>query len=274
MVIFPNCKINLGLHILRKRPDGYHDLQTVFYPVPLKDALEIVRADTPGGSLHYSHSGIPVEGDVSANLCSKAYELIRKDFPNLPSTLLHLHKNIPMGAGLGGGSSDGAFTLILLNQCYDLQLSEEQLIAYALQLGSDCPFFILNRPCIAEGRGEKMQPISLNLSDYQLVLVNPGVHISTGWAFSQITPQAGRESLPETINRPMNEWKDTLTNDFEEPVCKAYPEIRKIREDLYLQGALYASLSGSGSTVFGIFPKGIRYQSRMSGYKVYELPAV
>ncbi len=271
MVIFPNCKINLGLHILRKRPDGYHDLQTVFYPVPLLDALEIIPAGEAGTSIHYSHTGLPVAGDTSSNLCVKAVELIRKDFPNLPSCLLHLHKQIPMGAGLGGGSSDGAHTLLLLNQCFGLGLTREQLIHYALQLGSDCPFFIINKPCLAEGRGEKLQPVSIDLSDYRLTLVNPGLHIATGWAFSQITPKENRISLEEIIKLPVEEWKTTMINDFEEPVCKANPEIACIKEDLYRQGALYASLSGSGSTVYGIFPKGVTYQQTPSTrYKIFQ----
>lgn len=257
MVTFPNCKINLGLNIIQKRADGYHDLETVFYPIAIKDILEIVtdQQATESENLIYTSSGIEVEGDLTNNLCCKAYLLLKKDFPQLPSIKMHLHKNIPMGAGLGGGSADAAFTLILLNQKYQLNLNEQELIDYALQLGSDCPFFIQNKPCLGRGRGEQLTPIELDLQQYQFLIVNPGIHISTAWAFSQINPSKALYPIDETILIPIGQWKSMLVNDFETPVVKKYPEIGGIIQQLYASGAIYASLSGSGSTVYGIYPK-------------------
>lgn len=258
MVNFPNCKINLGLNIINKRPDGYHDLETVFYPIAIKDVLEIVT-DQDGqesGTVNYTASGIPVMGDIQNNLCVKAYQLLKKDFPQLPPIKMHLHKEIPMGAGLGGGSADGAFTLSLLNQKYQLQLEQEQLIKYALQLGSDCPFFLINQPCLGKGRGEILSEIEVDLSNYQFLIVNPGIHISTAWAFSQIIPAQQLYPIEDTILIPIGQWKGMLVNDFEKPVVQQYPEIGEVIQQLYTSGAVYAALSGSGSTVFGIYPKG------------------
>ncbi|HEU4903805.1 MAG TPA: 4-(cytidine 5'-diphospho)-2-C-methyl-D-erythritol kinase [Flavisolibacter sp.] len=255
MILFPNCKINLGLHILRKREDGFHDLETVFYPVPLQDALEIIHHPAPITDIEFSASGLQVDGNISDNICVKAYRLLKTDFPQLAPIKMHLHKTIPMGAGLGGGSANGAFTILLLNKKFNLGIRQEQLIHYALQLGSDCPFFIKNTPCVATGRGEIMEALCLDLSAYQFVLVNPGIHVNTGWAFSQIQPAAGRPSLKDVIQLPVNEWKGRLVNDFEEPVCRQYPEIAQARQTLYEQGAVYASMTGSGSTVYGLFPK-------------------
>jgi 4-diphosphocytidyl-2-C-methyl-D-erythritol kinase len=258
MVKFPNCKINLGLNIINKRPDGYHDLETVFYPIAINDILEIItdQEATKSGNIIYTASGIPIDGKLLNNLCCKAYQLLKKDFPQLPSIKMHLHKNIPMGAGLGGGSADGAFTLTLLNQKYQLGLNQDQLIDYALQLGSDCPFFILNKPCFGKGRGELLTEIELDLQHYQFLIVNPGIHISTAWAFSHIHPNKSLYPLDETILIPIGQWKNLLINDFEAPVVKAYPEIGTIINQLYDSGAVYAALSGSGSSVFGIYPKG------------------
>lgn len=254
MILFPNAKINLGLYITGKRPDGFHDLQTVFYPLPLTDALEIITAQKAKHEIDFTVSGAPIEGSGD-NICVKAYQLLKKDFPQLPPVRMHLHKGIPVGAGLGGGSADGAFTLLLLHQKYGLQLSEHQLLHYALQLGSDCPFFIKNRPCLAGGRGEQLQAINLNLSNFKIVIVNPGIHINTGWAFSQLTPKKPAHPLPEVIQKQVAEWKFFLTNDFEGPLFNHFPAIKKVKEDLYAAGALYASMSGSGSTVFGLFAK-------------------
>jgi len=266
MISFPNCKINLGLNILKKRDDGFHDLETAFYPLMLKDVLEIIPAtnkqhptsNTQELSLqtvNFSSSGLTIDGDSSTNLCVKAYHLLKKDFPQLPNIEMHLHKAIPMGAGLGGGSADGAFTLRLLNDKFNLNLSTEQLISYALQLGSDCPFFILNQPCFATSRGEVMRNIELDLSGYQFVIINPGIHVNTGWAFSHIIPSTPQKSIAQIIQQPIATWKDELVNDFELPVAKQYPAISSIKEQLYAAGATYASMSGSGSTVFGIFDK-------------------
>ena len=256
MVVFPNCKINLGLNIINKRADGYHDLETVFYPLGIKDALEIIRKPTLETlSIKFSQSGLEIEGNTERNLCIKAYHLLKKDYPQIPAITMHLHKVIPMGAGLGGGSADGAFALKLINDLFRLSISDLQLMEYALQLGSDCPFFILNKPCFATSRGEIMNEIELDLSGYKFVIVNPGIHITTGWAFSQITSKVPTQSIKDIICQPINTWKDSLTNDFEAPVLLFYPEIRQIKEELYNLGAVYSSMTGTGSTVFGIFDK-------------------
>jgi 4-diphosphocytidyl-2-C-methyl-D-erythritol kinase len=251
MIQFPNCKINLGLSILAKRADGYHELETVFYPIAVSDALEIL----PAANLTMTHSGIAVPGDPAQNLCLKAYHLLKKDFPTLPAVQMHLHKNIPMGAGLGGGSSDGTAALMILNQQFTLGLNDQQLIAYASQLGSDCPFFVYNKACHATGRGEVLTPIQLDLSNYQFLLVHPGVHIATAWAFQQLNPHIKSESIQAIIDKPITDWKNYLINDFEAPVFKAEPKLSVIKDQLYQLGAIYASMSGSGSSLFGIFPK-------------------
>lgn len=251
MIHFPNCKINLGLSILAKRADGYHELETVFYPVALTDALEIL----PAATLSLNQTGIEVPGDPAQNLCLKAFHLLKKDFPQLSPVQMHLHKNIPMGAGLGGGSSDGTAALILLNKQFSLGLSDDQLIEYASQLGSDCPFFVYNKACHATGRGEVLKPIALDLTAYQIVLVHPGKHISTAWAFQQLTPHSKSKSIQSIIEMPIEAWKNHLVNDFEAPVFKAAPTLSSIKDQLYALGAIYASMSGSGSSLFGIYPK-------------------
>lgn len=249
MICFPNCKINLGLHITNKRPDGYHDLESVFYPIHIKDVIETIHADT----FQFTVSGLPVSGTVDDNLCVKAYHLLKKDFPELPPVKMWLHKHIPMGAGLGGGSADGAFTLKLLNDKFHLNISINQLINYASQLGSDCPFFILNEPAFASGRGEILEPLSLDLSGYSFMLVHPELHIDTSWAFSQIKPKTHSKNIREIISQPISAWKDELKNDFEEPVLKKYPQLSIIKEKLYEAGALYVSMTGSGSSFYGMF---------------------
>ncbi len=264
MIVFPNCKINLGLHIVGKRDDGFHNLETVFYPLPFKDALEIIPNPHTEEN-EFTATGLPVEGNPENNLCLKAWHLLKKDFPKLPSVKIHLHKAIPMGAGLGGGSADAAFMLKLLNDKFDLDIFEERLIRLALELGSDCSFFIINKPCIATGRGEVLEEVAVDLSAYKIILINPGIHINTGWAFSQLAAGLSDGSRPsdslknitlkEIISQPVETWKDKLYNDFEKPVFEVHPEIEAIKEELYRQGAVYAAMSGSGSTVFGIFPQ-------------------
>lgn len=249
MVVFPNCKINLGLHILAKRNDGFHNLETVFYPVKIFDAVEVVQSTQFASST----SGLPATEQPSENSCVKAYELLRKDFSSLPAVKMHLHKTIPIGAGLGGGSADAAFTVRLLNEKLNLQLTREQLIHYAAQLGSDCPFFIINTPCFAGGRGEILEEIKIDLSNYKIAVVHPGIHIHTGWAFSQLKSFHPRSSLKEIIQLPVEQWKNALINDFEEVIFPHYPKLKKIKEDLYRAGAVYASMSGSGSALYGIF---------------------
>lgn len=252
MVLFPNCKINIGLNITSKRSDGFHNLETVFYPVQWTDVLEITSSQSAvSPAIHLS--GLDIQGNPAENICLKAYDLLKKDFPQLPSVDIYLHKTIPSGAGLGGGSADGAFTLKLLNAKFNLGLTEKQLIEYSLHLGSDCPFFIYNKPCFAGGRGEEIQPVSLDLSAYTIMLVNPGIHVNTGWAFSNIRPLQPVKSIRYIIEQPPATWKHEMINDFEAPVFAKYPEIAVIKQKMYEQGAVYASMSGSGSTVYGIF---------------------
>jgi len=254
MIYFPNAKINLGLRVTSRREDGFHDLDTVFFPVPLHDVIEVITHSTSSAdAVTFTHAGIPIPGEASSNLCIKAYHLLKKDYPDLPSILLHLHKHIPMGAGLGGGSSDGAFMLKLLNDKYRLGIGEDQLRHYALQLGSDCPFFIINQPVQATGRGEIMQPITCALSSKTIVLVCPGIHVSTADAFRKIKLSPNAPACASIVERPIQEWKNNLINDFEEPVFNAFPEIATIKEKLYNAGAAYASMTGTGSTVYGIF---------------------
>lgn len=239
---------------MSKRQDGFHTIATAFYPIPILDALEIISAPANSTPINFTGSGITVDGNPEDNICSKAYQLLQKDF-SLPPVAMHLHKAIPLGAGLGGGSADGAFTLQLLNTKFKLNLSNEQLLQYALHLGSDCPFFIHNKPCFATGRGEVLNEIAVDLSDYEIIIINPGIHINTGWAFSQITPAPPKRSIESIILQPVFSWKSDLVNDFEPPVFEKYPAIKMIKETLYQNGAVYAAMSGSGSSVFGIFAK-------------------
>jgi len=257
MVTFPNCKINLGLNIVQKREDNYHDLETVFFPIPFTDILEIISAENNTSLINTGISS----GESDNNLCLKAFHLLKKDFPQLPEIKIHLHKTIPLGAGLGGGSSDAAFTLLLLNKKYDLKISDQKLYQYALLLGSDCPFFLLNKPCLATGRGEKMEAINLSLTGYKILLINPRIHINTKQIFAEITPAIPLKRINEIIQQPIQTWKNELKNDFEEIVFSKYPQIGEIKETLYQQHALYASMTGTGSSVYGIFhlPDEINY---------------
>lgn len=255
MIVFPHCKINLGLHVVRKRVDGFHDIETVFYPVYWKDILEVNEGIKDG--FHMEISGLNINGDLNSNLIYKAWKLLKADY-NLPPLQVHLHKILPMGAGLGGGSSDAAFMLKLLNSNYNLDISNEKLREYAAHLGSDCPFFIESKPCLATGRGEVLTPISVDLSNYQIVVFMPkNISVGTAEAYSWVTPNEPKRSLTEIIHLPISEWKDSLINDFEAPVIKHQPRIGEIKNQLYQEGAHYASMSGSGAAVFGIFDKGV-----------------
>jgi 4-diphosphocytidyl-2-C-methyl-D-erythritol kinase len=253
MLRFPNAKINLGLHITRKRPDGYHDLETVFYPVAaMRDALEVVPAAAGTGALHAS--GLPVGGDRENNLVWRAYQLVKARFPTqVPALDIYLHKAIPMGAGLGGGSADAAFALQMVNDQCALGLSSSELEALALELGSDCPFFIRNTPQYATGRGERMEPVAIDLSGYRIEVVCPEVHVSTRAAFSRVLPKESAFDLRTLPGAPVDQWKEVLRNDFEESVFTQFPEIALIKDRLYAEGAVYASMSGSGSAVYGMF---------------------
>lgn len=257
MIYFPNCKINLGLSVLFKRDDGFHEIETVFFPVLMKDILEVIETDK---KTEFSLSGLKINGIENDNLCLKAYQLLKKDFPDLPAVKIHLHKAIPMGTGLGGGSADGAFMLQLLNTKFRLGISLKKLFDYALQLGSDCPFFLINKPCLATGRGEILEEINLDLSSYKILIVVPDIHINTSWAFSELNLQSKLENsgkLKNVVSQPIESWKDVLVNDFEKNIFSRHPEISLIKEEHYKAGASYASMSGSGSAVYGIFKKEI-----------------
>lgn len=246
-----NAKINLGLQIVRKRHDGYHDLQTVFVPTDFfTDTLEILPYP---GDLLFSVESQEDLGKSDNNLCVKAFRLLQNDF-GIEGVEIRLRKGIPTGAGLGGGSADAAFTLKMLAKIFQLPVSEEKLAEYALQLGSDVPFFLYNKPMYATGRGEVMTPIDLDLSAYQLKIVKPDIHVSTKEAYAGITPKESNIFLPNVLQQDITTWKDVVVNDFEESVFAKHPELREIKEAFYRDGALYASMSGSGSAVFGIFP--------------------
>lgn len=255
MIAFPHCKINLGLHVLSKRSDGYHDLETCFYPVPRRDILEVIPSD----QFSFTQSGIKVDGKEEDNLCVRAFKLIQKEF-GIANAKIHLHKIIPMGAGLGGGSSDAAFTLRLLNQVFDLNLSIDQLKKFAAELGSDCAFFAEDQPKIGKGRGEILFTNSVSLRGYHLVLVKPEIHVSTAEAYSGIAPKTPLHPLEEILTRPIQEWKGLLSNDFEASIFNKYPVIREMKEKLYANGAIYSSMSGSGASVFGIFEKPVDFK--------------
>lgn len=255
MLSFPNCKINLGLHVVSKRPDGYHNLETLFLPVPLTDELEINISETNS----FSQDGIPIVGNPNDNLCVKAYNLLRESYPEqVGSVTIHLKKNIPFGAGLGGGSADAAFTLKMLNELFSLQLSSVQLRTFAARLGADCPFFIDNQPAYATGIGDLLEPFPVNLSGYALLLVKPQDAVSTKEAYSGIVPRDKRTDinpvdLKAALCQPVDLWKEVVVNDFEDSVFPAHPAIAAIKQQLYDCGATYAAMSGSGSTVFGLF---------------------
>lgn len=254
MIVFPNAKINLGLRVCRKRPDGFHDIETVFLPIALRDALEILPAHHSSGS--FSCTGFDSPQAPEQNLVWKAYQLVKTHFPEIPAVHIHLHKSIPAGAGLGGGSADASFTLLLLQRLFKLPVTEDQLQQWALQLGSDCPFFLLNKPCLGKGRGEILEPVAPDLRDYSLFIVNPGIHVSTAEAFAGIQPMQPADSLKDLIHLPPHEWQNKVVNDFEKTVFILHPEIAAIKKQLLQAGAVYAAMSGSGSTVFGLFKNG------------------
>src|SRR5690606_3055767 len=265
MISFPNAKINLGLQVTSKRKDGYHEIETCMVPIPLFDALEMILDKKPS----WNSTGLAIPGDSRDNLILKAEKLLRKDFQGLPNLTIHLHKNIPMGAGLGGGSADGAFALKLMSNLFDLHLDDYFLEEYAAELGSDCPFFIQNTPQIARGRGEILEPIGLSLKGVHLVLINPGIHIGTKEAYAGVTPSTPKVKLEEIL-ADRARWKTELVNDFELSVFSMYPEIGAIKEKMYASGAFYVSMSGSGSSVFGLFHEKASGFSSKEGYFVFE----
>ncbi|MFN5337447.1 MAG: 4-(cytidine 5'-diphospho)-2-C-methyl-D-erythritol kinase [Bacteroidota bacterium] len=265
MITFPNAKINLGLHITQKRKDGYHDIETCMYPVPVYDALEMIL-DTKSV---WTATGIPIPGSPSENLILKAEKLLRKDIPGLPQLQIHLHKHIPMGAGLGGGSADAAFALKLMNSLFELHLDDFFLEEYASRLGSDCPFFIENTPKIARGRGEILEPSEVSLQGMHLILIYPGIHIGTKEAYAGVSPRPPKIPLEEVL-KDKKQWKEALVNDFEPSILPLYPEIAQIKNSLYEAGAFYAAMSGSGSSVFGLFEQSPKPLAWPSHYFVSE----
>lgn len=254
MICFPNCKINIGLNITEKRKDGFHNLETVFYPINLKETLEFVEQDSINKKTVFTSSGIKIEGNSTDNICLKAYNLIKEKY-SLPELNIHLHKSIPIGAGLGGGSADGAYMIKYLNQYFNLNITIEEQEKLAAQLGSDCAFFIKNKPVFAYGRGELFKEITFDLNNYSIIMIKPDIHISTAEAYSNIKPKFPLISVKEAILKPISEWKHCISNDFEESIFPKYGYLKELKQELYNKGALYAAMSGSGSTIYGIFDK-------------------
>ncbi len=249
MILFPHAKINIGLNVLSKRADGYHEISSVFYP--LKDCCDIIEI-TASNHFSFETTGIPIP--KGENLCEKAYHLLKKDF-FIPNVHIHLHKQIPIGAGLGGGSSDAAFTLRGLNSLFTLDMSQEKMKKYALKLGADCPFFIQDKPKYVEGIGEKMTNIDLDLSAYEIRLINPDIHISTKEAYAGVSAQLPTIPLKKLINTPVENWKVKIHNDFENSIFNKHPQLSEMKARLYSEGAIYAAMSGSGSLLYGVFQK-------------------
>lgn len=268
MLTFPNAKINIGLYITEKRADGFHNLSSCFYPVGWSDALEILPAET----LNFESTGIDIPGDASQNLCLKAYHLLKKDFPEMPPVRIHLHKVVPIGAGLGGGSADCAFTIKALNSLFSLGLDNKAMQAYASQLGSDCAFFIENKPKYCFGKGDQFDEIAVSLKGKYIVLVNPNIHISTAEAYSSIKPKPANVDLQIALSQSLDTWKDSVLNDFEISLAPKYPIIQDIKNQLYSLGAEYACMTGSGSTVFGIFENTPAIKQAFKEYMVWQGP--
>lgn len=265
MITFPIAKINLGLNVVERRQDGYHNLETVFYPVPIQDALEVQTMDEGFPSAvdcDLKVTNMLIEGDEQKNLVVSAYRLLKQDFPALPRIHTHLWKGIPSQAGMGGGSSDGAYMVRLLNELFGLGLSVEQMIRYSAQLGADCAFFIKSRPCYAEGIGEQLTDIDLNLSGWYIGVVRPDIPVSTKEAFSRIHPHRPQKNCREVVGQPVETWRDELVNDFEDSVFALHPEIGEVKERLYKKGATYAAMTGSGSALFGLFRENPEWLSR------------
>ena len=264
MLSFPNAKINLGLNITEKRADGYHNLETVFYPINIKDAVEIVDATETSCRIH----GIAIPGDANDNLCYKAYQLIKNDY-DIPAQQINLLKNIPVGAGLGGGSADCAFVIKLINEKFKLNLSVEQMEDYAKRLGADCAFFIENKPVYAFNKGDEFEKCEVDLSGWFKVLVKPPIHVSTADAYALVKPQKPLQSLKEMIHLSPTTWKDKVINDFEQSVFVKYPQIHQIKTSLYDAGATFALMSGSGSSVFAIFNEPVKLPELEKNNLVY-----
>ncbi len=264
MICFPNCKINLGLSVTQKRQDGYHNIESIFYPVKLYDSLEIIISKN---KTNIQTSGIKISGD--SNLCITAYNLLKNDF-DLPPVQIHLHKQIPVGAGLGGGSSDATFTIKLLNKLFSLDFSDEQMKTYANKLGSDCAFFIYNKPAFVYSKGDIFKPAEIDITKYYILIVKPNIHINTAESYSEIITGKQQQSINEIIKKSIHKWKTELYNDFEYNIFKKYPELKIIKEKLYENGAVYASMSGTGSAIYGIFGKKINGKIFKDNYFVWQ----
>ncbi len=249
MLFFTNCKINIGLNITEKRLDGFHNLETVFYPLKLQDAVEFIETDE---QTTVQTSGIKLDVSAEDNICHKVYRLMSKHY-DIPQLKIHVHKAVPVGAGLGGGSANAAGLIKQINNEYNLGISIDKMEELAAEIGSDCPFFIRNKAVFAIGRGEIFEQLSLDLSKYYIYLIKPDIYVSTASAFAGIKPRQVEISVKELINNPLNEWKYFIFNDFETNIFKQYPVLAEIKQDLYKIGAIYASMSGSGSTIYGIF---------------------
>ncbi|MEN8226531.1 MAG: 4-(cytidine 5'-diphospho)-2-C-methyl-D-erythritol kinase [Bacteroidota bacterium] len=273
MILFSPAKINIGLQIIERRGDGFHNLQSIMYPVGLCDILEIRRSPDGGESMRFSQSGIQIDSPNNKNLCIKAWELFTKEL-SLPAVDLHLHKQIPVGAGLGGGSSNASVTLKGLNRLVGNPLPLEMLHELAATLGSDCPFFLQENPMMMEGRGDILSSVSLCLDHLYLVLLFPEVHISTAEAYAGVIPAVHDGHLREVIREPMDRWKELVINDFEYSIFDRHPEIDQLKQDLYRAGALYASLSGSGSSLYGIFPESPDLPENLERYVIWRGAAV
>ncbi len=250
MILLPNAKINIGLNVVSKREDGFHNIETVFYPIDLKDIIEFI----PSNEMSFDISGIEIKGDAKNNLVYKVYDLLKQEY-SLPKIKIHLHKNIPIEAGLGGGSSDGAFMLKTLNKYFKLNIPKIKILKYAEQLGSDCPFFIKNEPSFASAKGEVLEKINISLKGYHIVIIKPNIQISTADAFRNIKTKTRKTNLKEAIDLPVNEWKDNIFNDFEDFAFAKYPKLKEIKTYLYNIGAEFALTTGSGSAIYGIFTK-------------------
>ena len=252
MLYFSPCKINIGLNIIEKRKDGFHNLQSIFYPVPIFDVLEIVKNEnTTAIPIEFNCSGLVIHGNPLDNIIIKAIELLEADYKLAPLKV-HLHKVIPMGAGLGGGSANGAKTLVLINELFKLNISFNKLVEYAAILGSDCPFFIYNTPCFVEGRGEIITPIELNLKGKYLTLIHPKIHINTSLAFSKIIPENKNIHFQDISKIEFTAWQQTFMNDFEKPMCVLFPILNDLIKTLKNAGADFVSMTGSGSTIYAI----------------------
>ena len=271
MIYFSPAKINIGLQILNKRTDGYHNIQSVMHPVGLCDILEINTLPSANQTFLFSQSGIRFEGDQQDNLCLQALELFRKETP-LPPVQMHLHKQIPVGAGLGGGSSNASTTLLGLNAIADKPLTMKQLAAVAEILGSDCPFFLDPRTMMMEGRGEILTPLFLSVEEIYLVLLFPEIHVSTQDAYAGVNPAIPSQQLKELIKEPLSRWEELIENDFEKSVFNRYPRLGSLKQELYSSGATFASLSGSGSSLYGIFKEQPSLPEGLRKYVIWEGP--